>query len=363
MDSMKYNRFLWDNNIRCINGKWCDNDKGFSCSDKSAKGGCYQAMHIISESNSLAEFPEKYDRNILGNRIMAYSSWVSGTGKAGNWENDKVEKKDVLSKSIFDAAAWNVKMCYEKSIGVVHPPESDYKHTTTYNEWKAGVFNYNDFFMRDSYGGFLNIDPCTPMPSSQSSAKKKFISILKENRIECEGRWCIDDEWKCGFGNSEECYNLEHIIDKKNSDVEFGDTYNKNILGNFIFAYGLWNQQIGRIKDWPSIKNEKREIYGNIFEQAYQSVRDCPDTKYQSSLYEDVSDNYGWIIFGLAIGGTIGFYIICKHRLKVMKIRNDDENIASPMFSVENEIEEENNDYETVEVKNENPNEVENQNL
>jgi hypothetical protein len=201
-----------------------------------------------------------------------------------------------------------------------------YKHTAIYNEWKSGVFNYNDFFMRDSYGGFLNIDPCTPMPSSQSSAKKKFISILKENGIECEGRWCIDDEWKCGFGDSEECYNLEHIIDKKNSDVEFGDDYNKNILGNFIFAYGKWNQQIGRIRDWESIKNEKREIYGNIFSQAYMFVRDCPDTRYQSSLYEDIGDNYAWIIFGVILCGAIGFYVIHRHRLKVIALREDIEN-------------------------------------
>lgn len=146
------------------------------------------------------------------------------------------------------------------------------KHTSYYNEWKAGNFNHDDFFQRNTYLPFSNIDPCMEINS-----REDYINLLKQLNIKCEGKWCINGEWKCKYHNSRDCYNREHIIDLKNSEVEFDATYDKDIAGNFIMAYGAWNQEIGRIKDWNSIKAEKSEIYGQIFNMAYNNVKQCHD--------------------------------------------------------------------------------------
>lgn len=160
--------------------------------------------------------------------------------------------------------------------------QAENKYTSVYSQWKNGYFKYEDFFQRDTYiASKFGLDPCMPL------TKTEYIQLLKKNGIYCSGKWCIDGEWKCQYGDSQECYNLEHIIDQKNSDPEFGSKYNKNILGNYIMAYGRWNQQIGRVQDWELIKKEKEEVYKDIFRSASNSVKRCSHSFFDDEMIED----------------------------------------------------------------------------
>lgn len=196
---------------------------------------------------------------------------------------------------------------------------SVYKHTKTYLEWKSGTFFHEDFFSRDTYlGHYPKLDPCTVL------TKNQYIKLLKDNGGKCSGKWCIDGEWKCRSGDSQECYNLEHIIDSKNSDTEFGPSFNKNILGNYIFAYGRWNQEIGRIKDWSSIKNEKKEVYGkDIFDRAYQTVYEC-----HKGYIEKEETNLNGILYIIVICGVwIAIFAFFRLREEQKKIVIEDEEL------------------------------------
>jgi hypothetical protein len=315
MKSTDFRSLLEKQNIRC-SGEWCDSSGGFSCSDNAIKGGCYNAMHIISPTISQKEISAVYNRDILGNYAMAYNHWIQGMK---TWDIEKIEKSDVLGSSIFNRAKYLVEWCSTRATSPTPTPKyiptptpkyiptsSPLKHTSLYYEWKAGRFQQEDFFQRNTYIGALpHIDPCTPMK------KDAYVSLLKKNGITCNGKWCVDGEWKCSWGNSEDCYNLEHIIDTKNSDPEFGPEYKKDIVGNYIFAYGKWNQQNGRLKDWENIKNEKLEIYGDIFGHAWRAVRLCPTTipaKEEDAPTEMVEDTMN-VIAVVFILGIIGFGI------------------------------------------------------
>lgn len=311
MTSTAFRSLLEKRGVRCT-GEWCDSSGNFgSC---PSANHCYNAMHIISPNTSISEFPIKYNREILGNYAMAYNRWVSAFGGMKKWDIEKIEKSDVLGSAIFNRAKYLVEWCSTRAPSPINPaPSPKYvptpsplKHTALYYEWKAGRFQHDDFFQRNTYiGNAFGIDPCTPM------GKDAYISLLKKRSITCDGKWCVDGEWKCNWGNSEDCYNLEHIIDTKNSNPEFGTEYNKNIVANYIFSYGKWNQANGRLKDWESIKNEKIEIYGDIFGSAWRSVKDCsatfpPSPEKDDATAEIIEDTMN-VIAILFILGIVGF--------------------------------------------------------
>jgi len=87
------------------------------------------------------------------------------------------------------------------------------------------------------------------------------------NNIKCLGKWCIDKQWKCNFGDSKNCYNVEHIIPKANSIQEI-KSCSLDVQGNLIMAYGAWNQALSN-----RYYGEKNIIYGSdIARSAYKSV-------------------------------------------------------------------------------------------
>ena len=87
------------------------------------------------------------------------------------------------------------------------------------------------------------------------------------NNIKCLGKWCIDKQWKCNFGDSKNCYNVEHIIPKANSIEEIKNC-SLDIQGNLIMAYGAWNQALSN-----RYYGEKNIIYSSdIVRSAYKSV-------------------------------------------------------------------------------------------
>ncbi len=134
------------------------------------------------------------------------------------------------------------------------------EHTDIYNE----CTDHKILFLNNTFGGYLKIDPCTPFKN-----REEFITTLAKYNIKCIGKWCSNNQGFSCLGK-EECYHVEHIIDKQNS----GNNCNKNIYGNIVMAYNKWNQQVGKLT-WEHVKNEKSVVYGDIFNKAMQYVTQC----------------------------------------------------------------------------------------
>lgn len=163
------------------------------------------------------------------------------------------------------------------------------KHTQVYLDYKAGrfkdtIFLKNTFIPQQQKAYY---DPC------RNITRPEYIQILKNLNIKCSGSWCIDGEFKCKSGDSINCYNMEHIIDRKNS-IEETFNLNKDILGNVLMAYGKWNQQVGNLPTWDDIKAEKMEIYGSdIFNTALYYVKMCSKPESNSNLGSESNLNSG----------------------------------------------------------------------
>jgi hypothetical protein len=89
----------------------------------------------------------------------------------------------------------------------------------------------------------------------------------------CTGVHCIPGSklngWGCDKGDSINCYNAEHIIAKANKEIlPECPVSTKDVGGNLIMAWGVWNNQISNRH-----MNEKVAIYGrDIVKLAYDSV-------------------------------------------------------------------------------------------
>lgn len=117
------------------------------------------------------------------------------------------------------------------------------QHTTAYLSCKNDQRPLSSLFIKES---FINYDPCYPIDNNG------YRSILSSLNIDQPN----------GF-------DVEHIIDLSNS-IE-GYLY---IVGNLILSNYSWNRGIGNFC-WENGKIEKREVYGDIFDQAYQNVLIC----------------------------------------------------------------------------------------
>ena len=115
--------------------------------------------------------------------------------------------------------------------------------------------NYQ-FFDPNTFGIDIYEDPCEPIKNINFKNKINIVS-------ECIGLWCVNKSFNCKNHMTQECYNVEHIIDTKG--MEFKDPSCKNIAGNLVMAYGRWNSQLGaRAKyHYDDNMNEKNMIYGN----------------------------------------------------------------------------------------------------
>jgi hypothetical protein len=122
----------------------------------------------------------------------------------------------------------------------------------------------------DSHG-YLNLnsyyfDTATYTESTTSMTPQIYKDYIRK-QIPCTGEWCIENQWRCDFGNNQDCYNVEHIIPKANTILEIYGCPT-DIQGNLIMSYGKWNQQLSN-----KYYGEKALIYGSsIFKSAYKSV-------------------------------------------------------------------------------------------
>lgn len=151
------------------------------------------------------------------------------------------------------------------------------------------------------------------------TSRKQFIKYLNDNNIKCNGRWC-NGNYK--YIKSSDSYEVEHIIDLKNSEL---NNCNKNIYGNIVLAYGLWNRQVGNL-NWTYAKKEKKLVYKEIFDKAIHNIKKC------DSFCEVKEDSYklmdliiALIFLGILAGIKICIIKSCCYGYK--KLRGD-ENVS-----------------------------------
>ena len=145
--------------------------------------------------------------------------------------------------------------------------EYDYKHTKVFTlNWHLNRNNTDIFYDNRTFGHQTD-DPCTVV--MKNSDFRDFISEL----YDCDGPWCLNGTFRCIYGNNKNCYNVEHIIDLNGPEYT---SENKNIYGNLVMAYGLWNQQLGRLFNYPANMNEKTIVYGqDNMSRARQLIEYC----------------------------------------------------------------------------------------
>lgn len=97
----QYIKLLNDNGYYCT-GDWCNNDK-YSCQTYP----CYEVEHIIDTQNSIYN---EYNKDILGNMIMAYSKWNKQIGKM-KWDYVEIEKREIYGDNVVDMAIKNIEKC------------------------------------------------------------------------------------------------------------------------------------------------------------------------------------------------------------------------------------------------------------
>lgn len=149
--------------------------------------------------------------------------------------------------------------------------ETSCTHTKIYDSRGSNSNKDNFYFVEETYN-YGTLEKCSPMPDNgNNDAFKKHIEAIL-----CTGKWCISStRWKNGWNcpdSTNQCYHVEHIIPKANNIPELQGC-NTNIFGNLVMAYGLWNQQLNN-----GFLCEKEEVYGSIYNQAYNAVLSCCDT-------------------------------------------------------------------------------------
>ncbi len=134
----------------------------------------------------------------------------------------------------------------------------------------------------NSNANYFYFDERTYLETAENITPQNYKNNII-NTIPCTGIWCIDKQWKCQFGNSRDCYNVEHIVPKAHNILEiYGCPV--DIQGNLIMAYGAWNQQLSN-----SYYGEKVEIYGSgIFKSAYKSIyKACYNSTSDPTVYPE----------------------------------------------------------------------------
>lgn len=107
----QYLAYLSQNQISCA-GTWCQN-QSFRCLPRGTLD-CYQVEHIIDQTTNDPEL-DRYEKNILGNLIMAYGRWNNQVGQLA-WSHVEVEKSEVYGSLIFETAKAYVIQCGENRI-------------------------------------------------------------------------------------------------------------------------------------------------------------------------------------------------------------------------------------------------------
>lgn len=184
------------------------------------------------------------------------------------------------------------------------------QHTKEFNEnWELRGNTNSYFFHPDTFGLNIYPDPCTKV-----TKRSDFIKQINLELDMCEGQWCIDESFKCRFGDSRNCYNMEHIIDTNGGEFPSNQT---NIAANLVMAWGSWNQALGRLAYIDS-QNEKITVYGqDAVMQAKEWIRNCASTEKTSD-----STKYWliiWFIFAIILLSTTSQIVFWLTR----KVRQD----------------------------------------
>ena len=184
--------------------------------------------------------------------------------------------------------------------------------TNAYNTIKNDIKSYVQL---NTFGGnFPN--KCDGL---RINYKSKYLVELSSNLIRCSGHLCKNGFFECT--NSNECYHVEHIVDKENTPY---NQCNPNILGNVIMAYGVWNVEVGQ-KCWDDVVIEKFSVYGKeSFCQSVRNVIECSGCNVQlpaQCLENEIIKNpifiTIFIILLIVIIGSIVFGLVqSKEKIK-----------------------------------------------
>jgi len=141
------------------------------------------------------------------------------------------------------------------------------EHTTTYSKFDGPGNANNRYYIASTYNAGGQYGECTDLGSNSDVFKRKVDKTV------CVGVWCSPDGnrgngWGCKDA-ARECYEVEHIIPTANDIPELRGC-NVNIFGNAVMAYGVWNGQLS-----DGYLCEKQEVYGTIYNSAYNAVLGC----------------------------------------------------------------------------------------
>jgi len=151
---------------------------------------------------------------------------------------------------------------------------------------KKRLTNKRDYAPK-SHGNKLHLHNDRPM------TKAKYKSYLNKE-LACTGAYCNDGKWSCKSGNSQDCYNVDHIIDF--NGPEFKNYQGcKNVPGNYVMTRGATNQMFGSIaaKSYDANMRLKTELYGEeLINEARSSIRECIGSYYKRDVQYDVTGIY-----------------------------------------------------------------------
>ena len=127
-------------------------------------------------------------------------------------------------------------------------------------------------------------DPCKIIKSNEN------YKNLMNKYINCIGKHCIDNKFKCNSGDSRYCYNVEHIFDKKGCRYRGDDAL---VMANLVMAYGKWNQDIShkRLGSCAAAEAEKEKVYGKeMMDRVRNQINLCRNKRRAESNTTGVED-------------------------------------------------------------------------
>ena len=219
---------------------------GFTCYYRNTtKPSCYTSYKSMSSSNYDANIILK--QNIYGHPLLFYINKTEHIEIYTTSVNNKIHTTSVNTDVLI----------YNKT------------HTTSFNEnWLKHENKDFTFYDSDTFGINIYSNSCVIIKNNNV-----FRNYVKKN-IECTGKWCIEQEFKCGAGSKRNCYEVEHIIDIKNP--MFDDNC-KNIAANLVMSWGKWNAGLGGM--YPNLNNieqEKNIVYGSYrVNQVIDQIQFC----------------------------------------------------------------------------------------
>lgn len=151
-----------------------------------------------------------------------------------------------------------------------------------------GPFNDNNYyFVTDTY----TLETYLRCIKVSNRDFKNRLNII----YPCDGIHCVTNTthrntWGCKLDNSQDCYNVEHIIPTANNIPTLREC-DTNIYGNLVMAYGRWNQQLSN-----SYYGEKYLIYKDIYLRAYTAVYECCKNNALELDPPCIAGSISWII-------------------------------------------------------------------